>query len=39
MNEVKLLGWMKLQPFDVHEWFSVNKNYTSMFVFTSRKQQ
>ena len=33
------LGWMKLQPFDVHEWFSVNKNYTSMFVFTSRKQQ
>ena len=31
--------WMKLQLFDVDKWISLNKNYTSMFAFTSRKQQ
>ena len=32
------LNWMKLDTFEVTEIISTNKNYSSMFVFTSRKQ-
>ena len=32
------LTWMTLNPFEVTEIISINKNYSSMLVFTSRKQ-
>ena len=31
------LNWMKLDPSEVTEIISINKNYSSTFVFTSRK--
>ena len=31
-------NWIKLDPFEVTEIISINKNYSSTFEFTSRKQ-
>ena len=33
------LNWMKLDPLKIPEIISINKNYSSILVFTSRKQQ
>ena len=33
------LTWMKSNPFEVTEIISINKNYSSVFLFTSRMQQ
>ena len=32
------LAWMKLNPFKVTEIISINKNYSLVLAFTSRKQ-